>query len=176
MTSNKVEVKIDGGKYTIVSEAGEENTEKIAYFVDGLIKEIREKNPKLNINHIYILTLMNVSADLFSLRNEYESFKERMKSPEEKYQALENDLADLEDDRRSLELKLDKVKEELISSLNTINDLNGEIKLLKKDQEDQIHISQEKDEEIKTLIDNLQKLQEDNINLAKTKEEMKKRL
>ena len=176
MTSNKVEVKIDGGKYTIVSETGEENTEKIAYFVDGLIKEIREKNPKLNINHIYILTLMNVSADLFSLRNEYETFKERMKSPEEKYQALENDFADLEDDRKSLELKLDKVKEELISSLNTINDLNGEIKLLKKDQEDQIHISQEKDEEIKTLIDNLQKLQEDNINLAKTKEEMKKRL
>lgn len=176
MTSNKLEVKIDGGKYTIVSETVEDNTEKIAYFVDGLIKEIREKNPKLNINHIYILTLMNVSADLFSLRSDYEAFKEKMKEPEEKYQALENDLTKLDDERKSLESKLDKVKEELISSLNTINDLNGEIKDLKVDLEDQSHRNHEKDEEIKTLVDNLQKLQEDNISLAKSKEEMKKRL
>lgn len=43
MASSKVEVNIDGGLYTIVSETEKANTEEIALFVDKKIKDIRNK-------------------------------------------------------------------------------------------------------------------------------------
>lgn len=176
MDSNKVEVTIDGGKYTIVSNADKKQTEKIAAYVDDLISEIRENNSKLNINRIYILTLMNISADLFKLKEDFSLMEQELADPEEKYESLRDSLSSSEEENKQLNENLEKVKDELVYSLNTINDINAKEESVRRDLDKTQAELEAKKEEIEDLTNNLAKIQKEVSSLQKSNQELQKGL
>lgn len=176
MDSNKVEVTIDGGNYTIVSNADKKQTEKIAAYVDELICEIRANNPKLNINRIYILTLMNISAELFKLKEDFSLLQLELADPEEKYESLKDTLSNLEEENNQLNKNLEKVKDELVYSLNTINDINAKEEAVRKDLDKSQAELEVKKKEIEDLTSNLEKIQKEVSSLQKSNQEFQKSL
>jgi cell division protein ZapA len=67
-----VEVYILGQKYTIKGDASEEYIRKLASYVDAKLKEVNSSLPNMMPVKALILTSLNISDELFRLKNEQE--------------------------------------------------------------------------------------------------------
>jgi cell division protein ZapA len=67
-----VEVYILGQKYTIKGDAPEEYIRKLASYVDAKLKEVNSSLPNMMPVKALILTSLNISDELFRLKNEQE--------------------------------------------------------------------------------------------------------
>jgi len=97
MDSNKVDVMIGGINYTIVADAEPKTTKEIAAYVDKVLSDIMSKNNRLNQNMINILTLMNITAELFESRKACEELKQESIGPKEKYDSMIEEISKLKD-------------------------------------------------------------------------------
>lgn len=60
----RVKVQIYGEEYTLRGRANPEYIKEIARYVDGIMAEIKERNPKLASTQVAVLAAVNI-ADLY---------------------------------------------------------------------------------------------------------------
>lgn len=174
MDPSKVKVKIDGKEYRILAENEEVKTRDIASYVDRVIQEQKRSNPKLNQNMAYILSLMTITAQLFSSKEDYDSLIKKSKEPEEKISQLNDQIAQLEEEKEGLSSNLENLKDDFLSSLNKISELKKNYEDLEKTQEKKDQELEKRGQELKRLSGNLKDLQEQLADLAKVHQETRK--
>lgn len=71
---NRVKVNINGEDYYIKGTAPEEYIKRVAKYVDKKMYELESKHPNLSRSKLAVLTAINITDELFKLRQEYEEF------------------------------------------------------------------------------------------------------
>lgn len=176
MESNKVEVVIDGIKYSLVADADGDKTQRIASFVDSKIKDTRESGSMLNQNMVYVLTMMNITGELFNKNDKYDNLVNESKEPIRRFQSISEEKEKLLEEKKGLEESVSKLKDDLVSSLNTISDINKKYSSLTEENKKNIDLADEKDIEIENLRDSIGKLQEESSQIQKLYQEAIKRI
>jgi len=69
----RTKVLINGQEYIIRSTYSSEQIKKIAAYVDGKMMEIKNANPYLSPGKLAVLTALNITDELFLLKDEHES-------------------------------------------------------------------------------------------------------
>lgn len=103
MNENKTKVTINilGVDYNVVTEQEPERVKEIASFVDGLIKSTKTSSPQMSTMHAAILSLLNVSEELYETKENLDALKDK-----------EDDYKNSEETARQFEV----CKQELIDS------------------------------------------------------------
>lgn len=70
--ANRVTVRIMGEDYVLKGKASPEQVQKVGRHVDTVMNEIRQANPSLSTTQVAILAAVNLAADLFRLKEDYE--------------------------------------------------------------------------------------------------------
>ena len=78
---NRVEVKILGQEYKLVSDDTREYMQSLANYVDDRMLEIAESNKKLSTAMTAVLTALNIADDYYKLKLENDTLKKRMSNP-----------------------------------------------------------------------------------------------
>ncbi|MDO5047781.1 MAG: cell division protein ZapA [Anaerococcus sp.] len=146
MSEYKVDVKIDGKEYRLVTDEPKENIKDIAKIFDRKIQEV--KSDKLTFDRQLILAGVNITDDLFKLLGEYKKLKAKSEEPLLKYPSLKEELGELKEEKETLKEENNK----LASSLEAKEEEN---KNLKKDLARLKH-SSERIEKLKTEVKRLQ--------------------
>ncbi len=101
----KLEVRICGRDYTLVSEESPEHIHRVAFYVDQKMREVEQTNPRLSISMSAVLTSLNIGEECLKGREEISRLNEKIDTNEE---ALNHEKQKL----RNLELELDKLKQQ----------------------------------------------------------------
>ncbi|KAF1085658.1 Cell division protein ZapA [Sporotomaculum syntrophicum] len=70
---NLVDVEINGVRYTLKGDTSPENIFKMSRHVDEQIKLVMRRNPRLSLYKAAVLVALNITEELFILREEYDS-------------------------------------------------------------------------------------------------------
>lgn len=86
---NRVEVEINGERYTLVGDASPENMIKMSLDVNDKIKQVMKRNSRLSLYKAAILVALNISEELYILKQEYNNLvsmieEEQEREPERK--------------------------------------------------------------------------------------------
>lgn len=81
--ANLVDVEINGVHYTLKGDTSPENIFKLSRHVDEQIKLVIRRNPRLSLYKAAILVALNITEELFVLREEYDSLMQLLE-PESK--------------------------------------------------------------------------------------------
>ena len=76
---NKTVVRICGADYPVVSDRSEEYMQRVAFFVDRKMSEIKERNSKLSTNMTAVLTAINLADENFENRELIEAYRLQIK-------------------------------------------------------------------------------------------------
>lgn len=76
MENNKVRVKIYGQEYTIAGDREEEAIREIAMHVDEKMRELGHSFPNNGISNLAVLTAINISEEMFAMREELAALRE----------------------------------------------------------------------------------------------------
>jgi len=69
----RTKVLINGQEYIIKSTYPSEQIKRIAAYVDEKMAEIKKANPYLSLGKLAVLTALNITDELFILKDEHES-------------------------------------------------------------------------------------------------------
>lgn len=69
---NKLTVNIYNDEYVIKGQADQDHIERVANYVDRMMKQISQKNPGLSAKQLAVLTAINVTDELLSLKENYD--------------------------------------------------------------------------------------------------------
>lgn len=175
MDSQKVEVIIDGSKYSLVADTDLEMTNRIASYINRSIDEVRSTNKNLSSSKLYILTLMNLAGELFKTRDDFLELKRESKGPIEEQKTMSEEIEKLESQIDGLNTDIEDMKEELVLSLNTINELNKVKEDLLARIEDKDKTIASREDQIGHYTENLEKIQKELTSLQKEKQEIMKK-
>ena len=70
---NRVEIEICGEKYVLKGNESIEYMKKLAHYVDKMMKDISNRNFKMPLNKVAILTALNIADEYHKIRKEYET-------------------------------------------------------------------------------------------------------
>lgn len=70
---NRIDVEINGVRYTLKGDSTPENMFKISRHVDEQLKQVMRRNPRLSLYKAAVLVALNITEELFNLREEYEN-------------------------------------------------------------------------------------------------------
>lgn len=76
----KMNVRINGVEYTIISNENEDYVHKIAIFLDRKMNEISSANSRLSTAMVAVLAAINVADDFFKTTNDADSLKSQVLS------------------------------------------------------------------------------------------------
>lgn len=76
---SRITVDIYGHHYTIVGTESESHIRHVARLVDEKMREIKTKNPVLDLNKIAVLAAVNTVHDYVKLQEEIELLKEELR-------------------------------------------------------------------------------------------------
>ncbi|MFK2824577.1 cell division protein ZapA [Bacillus sp. B190/17] len=76
---NRITVNIYGHHYTIVGTESKSHMQHVARMVDEKMREIKLKNPVLDLNKIAVLTAVNTVHEYMKLQEEMNHLKEELK-------------------------------------------------------------------------------------------------
>lgn len=76
MKDNKLTVEIYGQQYTMRGGESSTHMKEIARHVDDKMKRIADKNPRLDIARLAVLSAVNISDDYLKLKQEYDELVE----------------------------------------------------------------------------------------------------
>jgi cell division protein ZapA len=74
---SRVHVKIYGEEYTMRGPSSPDYMKRVAYYVDEKMKLIGQANNRLGINKIAVLTAINLTDELFRVRQELQALENR---------------------------------------------------------------------------------------------------
>lgn len=142
---NKVLVKINGHEYPIVGAEPKEYLLKVGSFVDDNMEVVAKANKKLSTSMIAVLTCINISDQYLKMKCAHEDLQKDLQQPQEEISKLETYID-------SLHAKLNE-KDDIC------HDLEKKLK--------ELELSQEEDEHINTLKNQLLE-KEDDLEKAQT--------
>jgi cell division protein ZapA len=93
----KAKVNILGEQYMMKSDKSEEYINNIASFVDYHLSEIKDNSSAMPRNRLFLLGLMNLADDLYTIQNQH--------------QQLEEKFADINKENKKLKTKNDRLAE-----------------------------------------------------------------
>ncbi|MGM0369812.1 MAG: cell division protein ZapA [Bacillota bacterium] len=93
----KAKVDILGEQYMMKSDKSEAYINNIASFVDYHLTEIKDNSSAMPRNRLFLLGLMNLADDLYTIQNDH--------------QQLEEEFADVNKEKEDLKRKNDKLAE-----------------------------------------------------------------
>ena len=160
MSENRLEVKIDGVKYPLVTIESKESIEKIAKYVDDKIKDV--KSDKLTFDRQLILASLNIADDYFKDKESFRNFYEENKEAIEKYPRLKEEYEtfrkDYEPCKKDLEDKVEEVKN---------------LKLLLQEKDAEILKLSKEENDANKLREKIKNLQKQTMDLVKENEMLK---
>lgn len=174
--SNKVEVIIDGIKYTLVADANQDRTVKVAKYVNAKIEDMKSSNPKLNQTMLYTLTLMNITGELFEMNDKYDALVEESKEPIQRFRTISEEVEKVTEEKDELISSIEKLKDDLVTSLNTISDMNKRYSSLDEENKGNIKTIESKNKQMSELNENMTEMQEEMSALQKQYQEILKRV
>lgn len=122
----KLEVRISGRDYTLVSEESPEYIHRVAFYVDQKMKQIEANNPRLSISMSAVLTSLNIGDEFLKEREEKEHLGESVRLKEEELQrvleqnrSLQQQLDELQKQYQALQIRYAKKETELEDALKS---------------------------------------------------------
>jgi len=70
---NRVDVDINGERYTLRGDTSPENLFRMSRHVDEQIRLVMRRNPRLSLYKAAVLVALNITEEFFSLREEYDN-------------------------------------------------------------------------------------------------------
>ena len=134
MSELRLEVKIDGVKYPLVTKESKESIEKIAAYVDGKIKD--EKSDKLTFDRQLILASLNIADEYFKDKESFRQYYEENKEAIENFPALKDELETFKNEYGTYKTDLEEKKEELKDLKILLQEKDAEIINLTKAEND----------------------------------------
>ena len=134
MSELRLEVKIDGVKYPLVTKESKESIEKIAAYVDGKIKDV--KSDKLTFDRQLILASLNISDEYFKDKESFRQYYEENKEAIENFPALKDELETFKNEYGTYKTDLEEKKEELKDLKILLQEKDAEIINLTKAEND----------------------------------------
>ena len=134
MSEIRLEVKIDGVKYPLVSKESKESIEKIAAYVDGKIKDV--KSDKLTFDRQLILASLNIADEYFKDKESFRQYYEENKEAIENFPALKDELETFKNEYGTYKTDLEEKKEELKDLKILLQEKDAEIISLTKAEND----------------------------------------
>ena len=134
MSEIRLEVKIDGIKYPLVSKESKESIEKIAAYVDGKIKDV--KSDKLTFDRQLILASLNIADEYFKDKESFRQYYEENKEAIENFPALKDELETFKNEYGTYKTDLEEKKEELKDLKILLQEKDAEIISLTKAEND----------------------------------------
>ncbi len=120
----KLEVRICGRDYTLVSEDAPEYVQRVAFYVDRQMREVEATNPRLSISMSAILTALNISDQYLKEQEGNDRLKEELArrqsvltAEQEKSKALASQLQELQTRYQALQIQYAKKETELEDAL-----------------------------------------------------------
>jgi len=156
----RLDVKIDGIKYPLVTKESKESIEKIAAYVDGKIKDV--KSDKLTFDRQLILASLNIADEYFKDKESFRKFYEENKEAIENYDATKVELETFKEEYGSY-------KDELIEKKEEIKNL----KVLLQEKDTEIINLTKEDNDAKKLREKIKALQKQTMDLVKENEILK---
>lgn len=160
MSEIRLDVKIDGIKYPLVTKESKESIEKIAAYVDGKIKDV--KSDKLTFDRQLILASLNIADEYFKDKESFIEFYEENKEAIENYDATKVELETFKEEYGSY-------KEELVDKKEEIKNL----KVLLQEKDTEIINLTKEDNDAKKLREKIKALQKQTMDLVKENEILK---
>lgn len=160
MSEIRLDVKIDGIKYPLVTKESKESIEKIAAYVDGKIKDV--KSDKLTFDRQLILASLNIADEYFKDKESFREFYEENKEAIENYDATKVELETFKEEYGSY-------KEELVDKKEEIKNL----KVLLQEKDTEIINLTKEDNDAKKLREKIKALQKQTMDLVKENEILK---
>ena len=145
MSEIRLDVKIDGIKYPLVTKESKESIEKIAAYVDGKIKDV--KSDKLTFDRTLILASLNIADEYFKDKESFREFYEENKEAIENYDATKEELRTFKDEYGTYKEELIEKKEEIKNLKVLLQEKDTEIINLTKADNDAVKLR----EKIKNL-------------------------
>lgn len=122
----KLEVRICGRDYTLISEEPPEYIHRVAFYVDQKMKEIENASPRLSISMSAVLTALNIGDEFLKEREEIERLKETLQAKEQdllleqqQKEALQQQLHELQNQHQALQIRYAKKETELEDALKS---------------------------------------------------------
>ena len=114
---NNTKVLIDGQVYTLSGQESEEYIQKVALYINNKLDTLKKSDngQKMNTRLLNVLLALNIADELFKERTNVESFDARMEDKDRKIEALKNVVADSEDEKEALKLRLDELEKDINS-------------------------------------------------------------
>lgn len=134
MSELRLEVKIDGVKYPLVTKESKESIEKIAAYVDGKIKDV--KSDKLTFDRQLILASLNIADEYFKDKESFRQYYEENKEAIENFPALKDELETFKNEYGTYKTDLEEKKEELKDLKILLQEKDAEIINLTKAEND----------------------------------------
>lgn len=134
MSELRLEVKIDGVKYPLVTKESKESIEKIAAYVDGKIKDV--KSDKLTFDRQLILASLNIADEYFKDKESFRQYYEENKEAIENFPALKDELETFKNEYGTYKTELEEKKEELKDLKILLQEKDAEILNLTKAEND----------------------------------------
>lgn len=164
---NKVEVMIGGMRFTLVGSKSAEYSRRVATYVDEEINSLRKNNRKLNLTMCTTLAAVNIANEIFELKDRLLEIEDESKEAMANYKPTLKRMEELEEQNAKLSEDIDRLKDDLVGSLNTIGDMN---KRFSGVQEENVKMKDEilkRDDKISEITANLKSLQEELIRMER---------
>lgn len=160
---NKVEVMIGGMRFTLVGAKSAEYSKRVAQYVDDEISSLRKNNRKLNLTMCTTLAAVNIASEIFELKEKLLEIENESKEAMANYKPTLKRVEELEGQNAKLSEDIDRLKDDLVDSLNTIGDMN---KGFSGVQEENVKMKDEileRDDKIREITGNLKSVQQELI-------------
>lgn len=165
----KIDVMIDGRKFTVVGDEDEEYILSLSKFVDKNIKKLSSKNSFLSQTMSATLAALNITDELFKTKMELDDLGKKAKEPLEKYENVKVDLNAAKEEIKSLKLQSKDHKDTILS-------LNQEKSKMEKEIQNYIKANSEMEMKIKKSEETIKSLQDKNFKNQMEIVEIKKEL
>lgn len=163
MSEIRLEVKIDGVKYPLVTKESKENIENIAAYVDKKIQDV--KSDRLTFDRQLVLACLNIADEYMKDKESFKKFYEEHKEAINEYPALKEDHDNFKNEYGSYKEKYEMAEVE-----------NTELKALLQDKDKEILELSKEETDSKKLRDKMKALQKQIMDLTKENELLKGKL
>lgn len=121
----KAKVKILGEYYTIKSDQSEKYINNIAAFIDQHLSEIKSNSSAMPRNRLFLLGLMNLADDLYTMQDKIQSLNQKISNLENKNKKLNNENTKLSEQYEKLKKEYQEMEDEYNQFLDLVEEKGG---------------------------------------------------
>lgn len=151
---NRVTVEIFGMQYRLVAESSPSHLKEIASLVDGRMREIAGRNPKLDLPRVAVLAALRTMDDCVRLERKVEALERLAREAEQRMReqaaAVSAEMERLRNEREALAVRVRELEEEIARLRSTSCDPSV-VEAYRKLQEEYAKLQAEYNEWIRFL-------------------------